>query len=368
MKILYYFMQYPTPMYLWQNTHIVDELSHHDIEVLIFNPLDYSSMDEANEQVIKHMRKNRYDLFMTCNISKVCYPSTISKVKEMGIPTLLICFDSLMTPLKHKDILPYFDLVMISQNDDKNIFRKSNSNVLVSHYAANPHFFRPVFDCEKINRVAFPGTPYGSRARIISNLIQNKVPVDLYYGNGKAKIQQNTSNHIDFEKKWKTIMELVQYPVGRKVLYASFVGLLKKDIVFDGNTENLFLQDAVDLKATNQIYASHDLSLSISIARNTGNIKYPIHIVHLRNFEIPMSGGVQFCEYFDELSECFEEDKEIIFYRSYDEMIEKARFYLKPEHKSIRQDIRKNARKRAENEHTWFCRFSRAFDFLGLKF
>ena len=126
--------------------------------------------------------------------------------------------------------------------------------------------------------------------------------------------------------------------------------------------------DSVDLRTTNDIYSSHALSLSISCARNTGVLKNPIDIVHLRNFEIPMCGGIQFCKYFPELAEQFDEDKEIIFYRSTDEMIEKARYYLKQSNQSILCQIGDNARRRAENDHTWFRRFSMAFDFLGIEY
>lgn len=125
---------------------------------------------------------------------------------------------------------------------------------------------------------------------------------------------------------------------------------------------------SVSLAETNKIYAEHDLSLSIATARNTGNLKNPVMIVHLRNFEIPMSGGVQFCKYFPELAECFEDGKEIIFYQTDEEMIEKARYYLNPAREDERMVIRQAARKRAENEHTWFRRFSKAFDYLGLQY
>lgn len=134
------------------------------------------------------------------------------------------------------------------------------------------------------------------------------------------------------------------------------------------NTPMLQRYASVSLAETNMIYSGHDLSLSIAAARNTGNLRHPVMIVHLRNFEIPMSGGVQFCQYFSELAECFEDGKEIIFYHSEDEMIDKARYYLDPARQEERNRIREAARKRAEKEHTWFNRFSKAFDYLGLKY
>lgn len=49
-------------------------------------------------------------------------------------------------------------------------------------------------------------------------------------------------------------------------------------------------------------------------------------------------------------------------------MLEKACFYLSPRQASLRQKMKLAARRRAENEHTWFCRFQKVFDNLGLKY
>ena len=173
--------------------------------------------------------------------------------------------------------------------------------------------------------------------------------------------------HVVNDSKLKVLATLLRSDVGRKVIAGAAVGKLKgsgKGVKLDSPA--ISKADAVSLKETNRIYAEHDLSLSIATARNTGNLKHPVMIVHLRNFEIPMSGGVQFCEFFPELAECFEDGKEIIFYRSDDEMIEKAKYYLAPEREEQRRQIRISARKRAESDHTWFNRFSKAFNYLGL--
>ena len=133
-------------------------------------------------------------------------------------------------------------------------------------------------------------------------------------------------------------------------------------------SEHLQIYQSVNFEEMNRIFQSYALSLSISEARNTGILKRPVHVLHLRNFEIPMAGGLQICAYFDDMAECFDEDREIIFYRNELELIDKINFYLSPKQISLRQKIKKMARWRAENEHTWFCRFQKVFDNLGLKY
>ncbi len=110
------------------------------------------------------------------------------------------------------------------------------------------------------------------------------------------------------------------------------------------------------------------MSLSSTSARNTGILNHPVDIVNLRSFEVPMCGGLQFCAHFDEIAEYFEEGKEIVFYRSNEDMIDKAKYYLKSENKDLRIQMKLAARKRAENEHSWFNRFKKVFDYLGLKY
>ena len=89
MKFLYYFADNGSYMSKWQYEHIINELSHYNIRIEVFNPLSYSSYDEANEECIKHLAsKKDYNLltpeqrntFNTCNelFAHALTPSTAS--------------------------------------------------------------------------------------------------------------------------------------------------------------------------------------------------------------------------------------------------------------------------------------------------
>ena len=118
----------------------------------------------------------------------------------------------------------------------------------------------------------------------------------------------------------------------------------------------------------NRIYSSYALSLASTSARNTDILREPVGVVNLRAFEIPMAGGLQFCRYNEELAGYFEEDKEIVFYRDNLDLIEKANYYTKRASDAEIAKIKKAARIRAEGEHTWWHRFVKAFDILGIKY
>lgn len=47
-----------------------------------------------------------------------------------------------------------------------------------------------------------------------------------------------------------------------------------------------------------------------------------------RCFEIPAAGAFLFCPYTDDLASMFEEDKEIVFYRSKEDFVQKVQYYL----------------------------------------
>lgn len=116
------------------------------------------------------------------------------------------------------------------------------------------------------------------------------------------------------------------------------------------------------------LYSNFALSLNITELRDTYILKTPIHKIHLRAFEIPMCGGLQLASYNDELASYFEDGKEIVFYHDKEEMLDKARYFINPDHTNEIIRMKQAARKRAENEHTWMCRYKTIFDALGLKY
>lgn len=368
MQILYYFKEKETLMDKWQRFHIFDELERHNCHITVFNPLNYSSVNEANEVFCSFINKNNsYDLFMTPHGSEDLYIDTLLKVKQKSIPTLLICFDNLIVPFAHQNIARYFDLVWLTSRETMDMFKKWDATILFNPYAANPFYFKPHYKKE-IGKLAFIGTPYGSRVNMLNFLTENKINVSLFSN-------VNSSNNLAVSKNNKNMLDylvpaynLIRFNIGRSVIK----GAVKQKVMGTNklNIESKYLEikPPVELNNLSLLYSNYALSLASTAARNTGILKNPVNIVNLRSFEIPMSGGLQICSYFNELGEYFEEDKEIIFYRTNEEFLEKAKFYLNPKNEYIRINIKKAARERAENEHTWFNRFKKVFDILGLNY
>jgi len=353
-------------MYQWQRIHIFDELEENNHKVITFNDSKYTNAIEANDCLVNYLKrtKHKIDLFVTAVDSNRIFKQTIQEIKGLNIPTLLICFDNLHAPYSQLNIAPLFDLVWLTSRETENLFTKTKCNTVTLPYAANPSKFHPTFKNE-INSICFVGSLYGTRLEKINDLLNNNIFCDVY--SGKANSNNMNYNNILTVKNASAILNLFRFKTGQKVL----LGALKKKIIPKEKNiyiDNSYLRINTPLSFNEMIYAysNHSLSLNITELRNTYRLKRPVHKLHLRTFEIPMCGGIQFSSYTPELSEYFEDEKEIVMFKSTEEMISKAKFYLSDKNISLRQKIRANARKRCINEHTWTKRFNVIFNKLNI--
>ena len=62
----------------------------------------------------------------------------------------------------------------------------------------------------------------------------------------------------------------------------------------------------------------------------------------------------------------FEEDREVLYHFSVEELADKARYCLDPRRQPARAEVRLRAGERVLSEHTWTHRFSRIFKRLSL--
>lgn len=369
MKILYFFQELGTPMFQWQRSHIIDELERHNCDVEVFNPLLYNSPTEANEALKTRIAKGNIDLFFT-NVcyEKMLFVDTIKYIKQKGIPSLCLRCDNLVIPYNDKVLAPYFDLVWLTSRETKYIYDKWNANTIFAPYAANPYTFS--YRSQKIERrVSFIGTPYGSRPIMINALTNNGIDVDAFWGSKpgvpKPCVDINPKYDIIQPSIINILFNRLRFKEGRLLLRGVVANKLKGNVKIIEN-EHLTKYFAVPPKDISSYYSKYALSLASTSTNSTDVLKTPLKIVNLRNFEIPMSGGIEICKYNPELAEYFEDGKEIVYYNTNDELVEKAQYYtLRASEKEL-LNIKKAARQRAETEHTWWNRFSRMFERLGI--
>lgn len=366
MKILYYFYYDGSYMTEWQKTSLIDELSHYDIFIEIFNPATFDSLEECNEKLVKKLKADKnIDLFFTCMRDEFFCDGVMDIIKALPIPKVLVCFDNLHAPYMHKNIAPFFDLVWLTSSQTENMFIKWGCKTIYMPYASNPFIYKNIFS-RQIDKICFVGTPYGSRAQYINDIVKSNVEIDVYYS---TKTNEQNKKELLYEVKTPSLFKIfsqdMSFSIGRALLRGKMLSIIKKtDSIITHNSKfNHF--ESLTATDMNKAYSNYALSLNVLDLRNTYYLKRPIHKLHLRTFEIPMCGGLQFTSYDEEL-ETFFTEKECIYFRDIEEMIDKAKFYTNPRNSKLVNDFKNNSRLKAEREHTWKCRFDQLFNVLGI--
>src|SRR5262249_32064133 len=107
------------------------------------------------------------------------------------------------------------------------------------------------------------------------------------------------------------------------------------------------------------LFSTSTISLGFLILGDTQRTAWPLRQVRLREFEAPMSGAFYLTEWLDELEHHYVVGREIECFRSRDELVDKARYYVA--HDAERERIRRAGLERARRDHTWRRRFDDLF-------
>jgi spore maturation protein CgeB len=270
-------------------------------------------------------RQKPIDLLFTYFYSAYVDPEVIGEIRRMGIVAVnWYCNASFQFELV-KEIAPAYDYCLVPEKFRLDDYRTAGANPIYCQEAANPNWYRP-YELPVEFDVTFVGQRYGNRPGYVKHLIARGIPVRVW------------GPRWDDPPKCPT--------EGDAELAACAGGVL-------GDEELI------------RMYSRSRISLGFSaVAQKPKMGLPPIKQVRLRDFEAPMSGAFYLVEYFEELTEFFEPDREIVMFDSPEELADKCRYYL--DNPSRREVIRQAGMKRARNEHTWQKRFERAFGQMGL--
>jgi hypothetical protein len=240
--------------------------------------------------------------------------STVERIlEEHGLPTVNMCLDDKqswegMWMGDHRagqvDIASAFDVSWTSARVACSWYLAEGARPLYLPEGCNPAIYRPLDVSQDID-VSFIGMAYGFRREVIEFLRRHGIAVAVF-GDG-----------------WRT--------------------------------RAVWGRDAVEVMCRSRI----NLGMGgIGYAEGLTNVK-------TRDFEVPCTGGGVYLTSFNpDLALHFEVGREILCYRSRDELVELIRYYLARPEES--RTIADRARRRALAEHRWLHRFAKLCRVLGV--
>lgn len=282
------------------------------------------------------------NLFFSYFYDACIFPEAVDEIREMGIKTVnWYCNGSYQLSLV-SEISPHYDWCLVPEKFRLQDYVRLGANPIYCQEAANPNIYKP-YNLPKEFDVTFVGQKYGDRPQYIRALLDSDI--DAYaWGQGWNEIPLPLPH-------WRRLARTVKH------ILLGIKSSAEVPLSHCGNP----LTDAEYI----QMYSRSKISLGFTtVADLPKSGEQPIKQVRLRDFEAPMSGAFYMVEYFEELTEFFEPDKEVVYFHNSDELIDKARYYLA--HDNEREQIRLAGMQRARSEHSWHQRFQAAFQQMDL--
>lgn len=258
--------------------------------------------EKMNKNFLELIKKENPDCLIMAFFNDEFYLETLDKIKKINknIKTVIISCDE---DLKYDDfyrfISLFFDYKIISQKQILPEYKKDGFGNLFQHLDFNTFNLGPI-KTEKKYDVTFIGRPKADRAEMIEYLVDNGI------------------NFALFGWDWYDHPKL-------KDVYKGFLNAEDYNKVINESKINLCFTKA-GYQEESGLY----------------NLKGKL-------FEVAECKSFQLVEYFKPLLKFFEEKKEIITFKTKEELLEKIRYYLKNERE--REEIAKRAYKKINKKY-----------------
>ncbi len=309
----------------------------------------------------EHARKP-FDLVFTYLMDGMVDPGALDQLRKSGAPVCNFSCNNIHQFYLVDEISPHVDFSLHAERDARQKFLAVGANPMWWPMASNPNYFKP-YPVDRVVPVSFVGANYALRARYIFYLLNKGVEVHSY-GPGwqfgttsawrslakRAKYLLRSTFSRSIEAQYQASANLADHDF-RRLLARNYPGNVHPP-VSDEELVLLYSRSQVCLGFL-EVYEGHDASRPVT------------RHVHLREFEAPMSGALYCTGYSEELADYFVPDKEVLVYRTEEEMADKVVYYLG--HPQEAETIRAAGRRRALQDHTYQRRFEQLFAALGLK-
>lgn len=317
------------------------------------------------EAVRKHHKRRPIDLFFSYLVSRIIVPDIIDEIRNLGIPTVNFHCNNVHQFHLVEQIAPKFDFCMFPEKQALEKYLRVGARPLYVPMGANPHWCRP-FRVPRIYDVTFVGQRYGGRDEFIRELIRQGVDVRVWGAgwkpSGKWRNFRDTVAAVAGDStstRWKLKNQVMAARTVLSALRARRKSYEAVDRILADHA-----QGPVSNARSIQLFSRSRISLGFSGLNERGPDGQRLRHVRVRDYEGPMSRALYFVEYCEELEEFYELDKEVVTFRTPEELVEKVKYYLRNPLEGER--VRQAGYERAIRDHTWVNRFHRLFALMGL--
>lgn len=267
---------------------------------------------------------------------------TIQQISESGTVRTInwFCDDHWRFDNFSKFYAPYFHWVVTTDKGSVEKYKKMGcQQVIRSQWACNHFLYRPQKSATA-HAVTFVGRAHSTRRKVLGQLAARGLDVECW-GRGWNRGRVGDDDMLSVFSGSKVNLNFAESSV-----VAGWKPFVK-----------IFLKRRAD--GSLRMNSLPEMLGSLSFGRQGARSQ-----IKGRNFEIPGTGGFLLTQYVDGLEEYYRLDEEVVVFRSVDELVEKAKYYLM--HDAEREAIRSAGYARTIQEHTYEQRFNQIFRTIGL--
>lgn len=311
------------------------------------------------EEVRRVHQKKPLDLFFSYFYNVHVEPQAIRQIRKLGIPTVNFYCNGAHQFHLVSEIAPAYDFCWVPEQQALPYYRAVGANPLHIQMGADPVFYRPLPGVNRDIAVLFVGQLYADRVWWLSRLLRKGIPMQVHTGafangNGRPALIRRS---LPREALHDLEAHGAVYLIRRFIRMMATRRALTHIRTFARPSPN-------DLEML-RLFARSHLVLNFSNVYDGGGPggKVKAH-VRLRDFEVPMCRALYFPQYSDELPLYYDVEKEVVAWRTLDELVAQIHFYLS--HPADADQIREAGYRRAKEEHTWEKRYQQLFRSINM--